>query len=307
MRHAAQTLLQSGASVTHIAYECGFHNPSVFIEAFKQQYGCTPGRFRQEQAGLRNRQGVGLPAQDVREDISVLLAYAQEAQPVAIRSRTQPVEVDLSVTGKRCTARRMLNVSYARDVLMAPMQKQICRAQHEIGFEFVRFHGLFDEDMRIYHEDGQGQAQFDFTYISLLFDFLMEQELTPFIEFSFMPPLLAQEQTRIFDRPSVIAGCRDLMRWELLVRATMQFLLGRYGKDALLHWRFTVTNQNYVHLGCLTAEEFAQLYAVTWRTVKSVDARLKFGGPGCFAEQVAQPEGLPAFLEMAQEQACLIF
>ncbi len=305
LRHAAQMLLQSNTSITHIAYECGLHNPSVFIEAFKQQYGCTPGRFRQEQTGLRNRQGVGLPAQDVREDISVLLAYAQEAQPMDIRSRTQPVEVDLSVAGKRCTARRMLNVGYARDVLMAPVQKQICRAQHEIGFEFVRFHGLFDEDMRIYHEDEQGQAQFDFTYISLLFDFLMEQKLTPFIEFSFMPPLLAQEQTRIFDRPSVIAGCRDLMRWELLVRATMQFLLGRYGKDALLRWRFTVINQNYVHLGCLTAEEFAQLYAVTWRAVKSVDARLKFGGPGCFAEQVAQPEGLPAFLEMAQEQACL--
>lgn len=304
LRHAAQMLLQSGTSVTHIAYECGFHNPSVFIEAFKQQYGCTPGRFRQEQTGLLNRQGVGLPVQDVREDISVLLAYAQEAQPVATPSHTQPVELDLSMPGERCTARRMLNVGYARDVLMAPVQKQICRAQHEIGFDFVRFHGLFDEDMRIYHEDEQGQPQFDFTYISLLFDFLLEQELMPFVEFSFMPPSLAREQTRIFDRPSVIAGCRDLARWELLVRATMQFLLGRYGKNTLLRWRFTVINQNYVHLGCLTAEEFAQLYCVTWRVVKSVDARLKFGGPGCFAEQVAQPDGLPAFLEMAQEQAC---
>ena len=108
---------------------------------------------------------------------------------------------------------RLLNVGYARDVLMAPVQEQIRRAQREIGFTYIHFHGLFDEDTRIYRSDEQGNPQFDFTYLSLLFDFVLSQGLIPFVEFSFMPRPLAREQTCIFDRPSIISGCRDLDKW----------------------------------------------------------------------------------------------
>lgn len=304
LRHAAQMLVQSNRSVTHIAYDCGFHTPSVFIEAFKQQYGQTPGHFRQEQAALQSQQETGLPEQDVRGDISILLSYLQETQPADLPSRIQQVSLNAARPGEKCTARRMLNIGYARDVLMAPVQEQIRRAQHEIGFEFVRFHGLLDEDMRIYREDAQGNPQFDFTYVSLLFDFVLSLSLKPFIEFSFMPRQLARTQTQIFDRPSIISGCKDLGKWELLIQAIMQFLLGRYGREELLGWRFSIINQNYVHLGCLTAEEFSALYCTAWRTVKAMDARFLFGGPGCFAEQVQQPDGLSAFLQLAAEEHC---
>ena len=304
LRHAAQMLTQTAHSVTHIAYDCGFHNPSVFIEAFKQQYGQTPGRFRQEQAMLHNQQGTGLPAQDVREDISLLLSYAEQTPPAEPPSRTQPVEIDAGQPGKVCRMQRLLNVGYARDVLMAPVQEQIRRAQREIGFTYIHFHGLFDEDMRIYRSDEQGNPQFDFTYLSLLFDFVLSQGLIPFVEFSFMPRPLAREQTCIFDRPSIISGCRDLDKWALLIRTTMQFLLGRYGRDELLRWQFTIINQSYVHLGCLTAEEYGLLYCTTWRTIKQIDTRFRMGGPGCFAEQVKQPDGLDAFLHLAGAQQC---
>lgn len=304
LRHAAQMLIQTTHSVTHIAYDCGFHTPSVFIEAFKQQYGQTPGRFRQIQAGLYSQQATGMPRQDVRGDISVLLSYLQETVPTEPPSRIRQVEVDTAVPGQPCTTRRMLNIGYARDVLMAPIQEQIRRAQREIGFEFIHFHGLFDEDMRIYREDAQGTPLFDFTYVSLLFDFVLSQNLIPFIEFSFMPRPLARAQTQIFDRPSVISGCTDLDKWAQLIRATLQFLLHRYGRAELLRWRFTVITQSYVHLGCLTAQEFANLYRTAWRTVKEIDPGLRFGGPGCFAEQVRQPDGLPAFLRLTAEQNC---
>ena len=304
LRHAAQMLTQTAHSVTHIAYDCGFHNPSVFIEAFKQQYGQTPGRFRQEQAMLHNQQGTGLPAQDVREDISLLLSYAEQTPPAEPPSRTQPVEIDAGQPGRVCRMQRLLNVGYARDVLMAPVQEQIRRAQREIGFTYIHFHGLFDEDMRIYRSDEQGNPQFDFTYLSLLFDFVLSQGLIPFVEFSFMPRPLAREQTCIFDRPSIISGCRDLDKWALLIRTTMQFLLGRYGRDELLRWQFTIINQSYVHLGCLTAEEYGLLYCTTWRTIKQIDTRFRIGGPGCFAEQVKQPDGLDAFLHLAGAQQC---
>lgn len=43
--HHALVLLASGASVTSTALACGYQNPSAFIEAFRQAFGSTPGRY----------------------------------------------------------------------------------------------------------------------------------------------------------------------------------------------------------------------------------------------------------------------
>lgn len=45
---ARQRLTQSDATVTEIAYSCGFPNVKSFIETFKKEYGMTPARYRRE-------------------------------------------------------------------------------------------------------------------------------------------------------------------------------------------------------------------------------------------------------------------
>ncbi len=43
--HHALILLATGASVTTVAAACGYAGPSAFIEAFRNAFGTTPGRF----------------------------------------------------------------------------------------------------------------------------------------------------------------------------------------------------------------------------------------------------------------------
>lgn len=305
LRHAAQILAQRTTSITQVAYDCGFHTPSAFIEAFKHQYGQTPGQFRQAQQMVRSQQAAGLPETDLRSDMSVLLAFAPQKQSEEIPSRTIPIAIHCKLHRPLRRAGNILNIGYARDGLLAPVQEQIRRAQKEIGFTFMRFHGIFDEDMRIYREDEQGTPQFDFTYVNLLFDFILSQGLTPYIELSFMPPALAREPNRIFDRVSIISGCRDLEKWALLVRTTLQYFIDRYGRDEVLRWRFTTISKSYVLLGLVNPEDFDALYYATWRAIKSVDPLLRVGGPGGFAEQVTAKNGLPAFLDLAEAQGCM--
>ncbi|WP_343034575.1 helix-turn-helix domain-containing protein [Streptomyces sp. 769] len=50
--HHALAQLSEGRSVTDTAMECGWSNPSSFIDAFTEVVGQTPGRY---QADLRNR------------------------------------------------------------------------------------------------------------------------------------------------------------------------------------------------------------------------------------------------------------
>ena len=68
----------------------------------------------------------------------------------------------------------MVNIGYAHDGLIGSVQEQLRRAQKEIGFTYLRFHGIFDDDMHIYQENEDGSPWFNFAYADLLFDFIQE-------------------------------------------------------------------------------------------------------------------------------------
>lgn len=95
------------------------------------------------------------------------------------------------------------------------MQEQIRRAQREIGFEYLRFHGLFDEDMHIYSEDEHGKPQFNFAYPAMLFDFILSLGLKPYVELSFLPNRLAREPDQNFRPPFRHFGLRRSGQMEL--------------------------------------------------------------------------------------------
>lgn len=299
MEHALRLLGETDFSVTRIAYDCGFRSPSVLIDTFRQQYGKTPGQYQKRLAESRKADGGG-------GDLSPLLDYVPEPQARGFAIQVSEYDVDCAHTKECGSWTRMLNIGYARDCLSAPVQQRILRAQREIGFHYIRFHGIFDEDMHIYSEDAQGNPCFCWVYTDLLFDFIIGTGLTPYVELGFLPPLLSAQQTRIFDRPSVIAGCRDLKKWEQLVGETIRHFQERYGVQTVRRWRFTTVSLSYVRIGCLNMEEFQELYEASYRAVKSVDSGLLFGGAGYFPDIIQNQEiGVPAFLRFAENRRCL--
>lgn len=45
---SSELLTETTLSITEIAFEVGFSNPSYFIDSFKREYGCTPNEYRKE-------------------------------------------------------------------------------------------------------------------------------------------------------------------------------------------------------------------------------------------------------------------
>ena len=75
----------------------------------------------------------------------------------------------------------------ANEGLRADWQRQLTYAHRECGFEYIRMHGLFDDDMGVYREDRQGNPEYNWQYIDELYDFLQSISMKPFVELSFMP------------------------------------------------------------------------------------------------------------------------
>ena len=63
---------------------------------------------------------------------------------------------------------------HATTALREDYRKQLEQCQREIGFRYVHFHGLFDDDMSVVVQDNYSkEMRLSFTNIDSIFDFLL--------------------------------------------------------------------------------------------------------------------------------------
>ena len=68
--------------------------------------------------------------------------------------------------------------------------KELKFVQDTIGFSYIRGHGLFSDDVAIYHEyeeNGKTKIEYNYTYIDRIFDRFIELGIRPYLELGFMP------------------------------------------------------------------------------------------------------------------------
>ena len=156
--------------------------------------------------------------------------------------------------------------------------------QKEIGFKYIRGHGLFHDDVGIYREDevdGEYRPFYNFTYIDRIFDSFLEKGIRPFVELGFMPSKLASGENTVFYWKGHTTPPVDYEKWTQLVQATIRHFISRYGLKEVLQWPFEVWNEPNLPGFWLNADkkEYFRLYSHTAKAVKAVHPDLKVGGP----------------------------
>ncbi|GAB3199846.1 cellulase family glycosylhydrolase [Nocardioides hungaricus] len=159
------------------------------------------------------------------------------------------------------------------------------RAAHEeLGVTHVRAHGILCDDLAVYREE-DGVPVHDFAGIDRVYDHVRSLGLYPVVEVSFMPRDLASDPAKtVFEYGAIVSPPKDWERWHDLVRDLTAHLLERYGEEVVEHWSFEVWNEaNLEVFWSGTPEEYLHLYDVTAAAVRSVDPRLRVGGPSSAA------------------------
>jgi xylan 1,4-beta-xylosidase len=184
-----------------------------------------------------------------------------------------------------------LRQSYRRDL------KAVKRVT---GFQYLRFHGIFDRDVGLYNENRKGQPEYNFTNVDQIYDGLLANGTRPFVELSFMPQALAStsRQQEFFYHP-YIAPPKDWNRWGDLIRAFAQHLVARYGIDEVSQWYFEVWNEPNIGFWAGEPKQptYFHLYDVAARALKSVSPRIRVGGPA-----TAQAAWVSAFITHSAEE-----
>ena len=175
--------------------------------------------------------------------------------------------------------------SHAYTALRADYQEQLRKVHQELGFKYVRFHGLFDDEMSVCIEnfgfDGKSQGiTYNFVNIDKIYDFLLKNGMKPFVEIGFMPTCLASKENQIFPYGGNNSMPKSDESWEKLISKFIKHIINRYGKDEVESWYFEVWNEpNLPVFFSGTKEDYFHLYEITVKTAKKIDEKLRFGGP----------------------------
>ena len=177
----------------------------------------------------------------------------------------------------------------AEEGLRADWQEQLATTQSEIGFHYLRMHGLLCDEMGVYNEDKQGNPEFNFQYVDSLYDALLKMHIRPFVELGFMPTKLAAGTSTIFWWKGNTSLPKDDAKWAMLMKALINHWKERYGEDEVNQWYFEVWNEPDIH-GFFPhpLEDYFKLYKTTSEAIRSVCPKCRIGGPASAVPYAAE-------------------
>jgi xylan 1,4-beta-xylosidase len=183
--------------------------------------------------------------------------------------------------------------------LRSDWQAHLRRCREELGFQYVRFHGLLSDDMSTLVSH-RGELIHSFYNADRIVDFLLSIGMKPFVELSFMPgPLASGSETVFRYRGNVTPPC-DMSGWAELVCRLVGHWAEHYGLTEVKRWYFEVWNEpNLKDFWSGSQADYFELYRHAAAAIKGVDRGLRVGGPA-----TAKEEWIEEFLDFCERQ-CL--
>ena len=294
--HAVNDLVTTELSIEEIAVRNGYSNAPAFGRAFRAKYHELPSAYRKSHRqinfnGMRGDRWASLLLSEYSNsvfDISALAQYLPRQEGSVSAGKDLSAILVRAAWGQVTGAlpmgwRKLVGIGSAKQILYREVQEQMEEVQQQIGFEYIRFHGLFSDEMMVVNRTAAGALEFNFKTIDIVFDYLFSIGLKPFLQLSFMPiELAADRQKMIFNNHYNTSPPARLEEWVDLVRAFFNHIVSRYGRKVVEELPVTLWNNAdspAEMFGMQDDLDFFHLYRETYWAIKEIDERIQVGGP----------------------------
>lgn len=320
LTHAVSDLLATDELIDRIAGKNGFSNTQAFVQLFKKQYGVLPSQYRRQKAQAKDDAPEVFSNEytilDTTQYLQYFARYLEKAEEMVYTDRSLPDIVSHYTADAaepsaplRHTWRNFTSVGSAKELLQADVQRMLTELQHDVGFTYIKFHGILSDDMHVCARGRDGRIAYSFVYVDRMLDFLLSIGLKPMIELGFMPAVLAKHpEQKIFESTMINSPPVSLEAWCDLVRAFTEHVLLRYGADAVEQWPFTVWNESDTPpsmFGFPSEEEFDAFYCATWKALRSVNQHLSIGAPSTYFDIEDQGRWMRRFVSRCAGEGCV--
>ncbi len=196
---------------------------------------------------------------------------------------------------------KCIGAGRAAEVMRHEAYKQLRTVQEECPFEYIRFHGLFHDEMGLVNRRPDGKLFFNFQYIDILFDSLLDIGIRPVVELGLMPGELRSGDNTVFWWKMYNTPPKDIEEWGQVVEALVRHVTARYGKAEIDKWFFEVWNEPDLDSFFRSDDrmnDYFKIYESSARAVKRVDGDYKVGGPA-----TAGLRWIPEFIAFCREKS----
>lgn len=295
MEKAKELLINTDDSITNIVLLCGFKNVKYFYKVFKEAYKCSPAEYKNSNKKDKNSKKVHeidlykgytyytdkfeSTAESKKTKIEILslpVGYLKEDKHV------RNITVDIkSVKGKHNKYGSLcVGAGRAAEVLRKNFDSQLDTLSRECGFKYLRFHSVFHDEMNVYYEDSQGNPIYNWQYVDMVYDALLEKGMKPFVELSFMPEALASGTKTVAWWKGNVTPPKDYDKWYELIKNFVTHVEERYGREEILTWYFEVWNEpNHGTFFNKDMQEYFKMYDYAAKAIKDVCPNYRVGGP----------------------------
>jgi len=234
-----------------------------------------------------------------------LLFVALSALPVYSQTETSEIRVDVNSQGATTAFPHFWEQTFGSGRAILSLRESyrddLRTVKQATGFKSVRFHGIFLDDVGLFHLDASGKSVYNFSYVDQIYDGLLANGVQPFVELSFMPKEMASDPAALhaFWYKQNVSPPKDYALWDGMIEAFAQHLIDRYGIDEVSKWDFEVWNEPNIDFWAGKPQQatYFELYDHTARALKKVSSRIRVGGPA-----TAQAAWVPAFLEHCKQE-----
>ena len=237
----------------------------------------------------------------IRVALLAVLALLVGSSVRAQTSQTVEIEVNAAAHPFPHFWEKMFGSGRAILSLRESYRQDLRETKRITGFEYVRFHAIFHDEVGVYDEDAAGKPIYNFSYVDQIYDGLLENKVRPFVELSFMPKKLTSDPNALhaFWYKQNVAPPKDWSKWDQFIEAFSRHLLQRYGEEEVANWYFEVWNEPNLDFWAGDPKEatYYELYDHTVRAIKKASARLRVGGPS-----TAQAAWVDRFLAHCKEK-----
>lgn len=313
---AINFLINTDKSITKIAFQSGFPSTKSLNIMFNKIYGYSPSQYRKKNSTIDEKtKDLGVDKEKLRSktylDVDRNAAFSKlfkylnadgEKYNVGNSYTSQKQIITININKKGIYHdyywKNLTTFGRAAEGLRKEWQNQLEELQREIGFKYIRFHGIFSDEMMVLNFNDEGNIVYNWSYVDELFDFFKKVNIKPFIELGFMPTEIRKSNETMFWWKANVSQPRDIGLWTNLVREFIKHCINRYGLQEVKTWYFEVWNEpelEYVYwIG--EKEDYFKFYKETVLAIKSISHELKVGGPSITHQALKDGVWLEDFL-----------
>lgn len=281
-------LIHTDDRIIDIALANGFNTQKSYSRVFQKEFGTSPSEYRMKAREKENTDAFHFSDNPPADDQAIwdFSASETENRPAwSEQAQTGNIALNVKTTtdwNLKQIWNQTLFIGNGSLCLKHSVQQEIKDMIKDFSFQYLRFYGIFSDDLFFCHEKTEGNYLYFWNEIDELLDFICGLSLKPFIVFGPSYGFFASKRNFLkinYQNYSMLGLGK---KWETILTDFLSHCIKRYGKEAVSTWKFqiwSVPSYDSSFSGD-TASDFFRFMKRTYLTIRLLLPTVKIGSPG---------------------------